>query len=63
MATDVYRVQQQYDKARPNLLRAEHRDESLYGADSPNVMMQFWTLCDMYDQGGTARQSQPETLD
>ena len=40
-------------------LRAEHLDESLCGADSPNIMTQLWTLCDMHDKRGKPDKAEP----
>lgn len=58
-ATRVYMVQQQYAKAEPYLLRAERLDESIFGADSPNIMRPLWTLCSMYDRWNKPDKAEP----
>jgi tetratricopeptide (TPR) repeat protein len=59
VATRVYIARQQYDKAEPYLPRAEHLDESLYGADSPGIMMPLSTPCNLYDKWGKPDKAEP----
>jgi hypothetical protein len=57
VASTVFVVKKQYDKAEPYLERAVHIEEALFGNTGINIAGPLGSLCRLYDAWGKAEQA------